>query len=594
MFLRRPLQPNDIVAGRGVLTALAHRGPDSQGEWMDVEHGVYMGHRRLSIIDLSSASNQPILRNGQAFIFNGELYNFKKLRADLQCFGYQFTSNGDAEVFLHGWQHWGRGILDYAEGMFALAYWDGSKGTLAVDAFGEKPLFVAETYEGIYICSEIEPLAQLLDLSPNLSKEHWVAYLSLGFVPQPATFYPGIEMMPPASYREVVGGRCGPIQRYWEVPPPKVGRGRPSQLPETELDRLAAALVESLRDRLVADVPLTLFLSAGIDSALVAALCRHEVGQELFCLTVAFHGDAVRDESAAAAKIADYLGFPHQTLESEGNVSAYRLIELLGQPSGAVGILPMEQISSCARNTGYKVALTGLGGDEITAGYGKHAYVWKMRRLFRSPNVIRHGGAYAFRLVSSRLEGIAGLMAANVHEIYLAVKNYPALFWLRLLPGYGDWVRREFGDTGLPPELFIPRYELQKVMPAVHLYTTDHASMRHSLELRTPFLSRKVMEVITDWDARALIAFGQKSILRRILARYLPNELTDYPKTGFSFPRQQLVSGPAPTDLPGMDNGLIEECWRHRYEGDGWSNIAVRLRTAEWFFHRFRGKHRFQ
>ena len=584
MFLRHPLQPADIAAGRRGLDEIAHRGPDGQGEWVDIEKGVYFGHRRLSIIDLSPASDQPIVRDGQTFIFNGELYNFRPLREDLKAAGQEFTSQGDGEVFLRGWQQWGRGILDRADGMFALAHWDGRKGMLAVDAFGEKPLFVAQTGDGVFVCSEIMPLAKMLGIPPSLTVEGWVAYLSLGFIPQPTTFYPGIEMMPPATYREVAGGNLGPLRRYWELPPPWIGHGRPEPVSESELDRLVEALSSSLSRRLIADVPLTLFLSAGIDSALIAALCRYELKQDLHCLTVAFRSGTMRDESADAGKIAAHLGFPHQVLVCDTDIDIGVLPDLLGQPTGTVGALPLMQLSALARKAGFKVALTGMGGDETTSGYAKHAYLWRLRNLYAIPFPLRRVGSGILRHLHPSFAGVASLLAADNREVYLAIKNYPALFWLRSLPGYDDFVAREFGGFDIPLVAAVPRYEMDKVMSAVHLYISDHASMRHSPELRTPFLNRRFLEIVAGWDARALVAFGQKSILRRIVARYLPRKLTDYPKTGFSFPRDSLLSGPVPKNLPGLEDARAEQCWQHRHEVGGWAAIAVRMRTAERFF----------
>lgn len=584
MFLRRPLQPEDVAAGRRVVQAIAHRGPDGEGEWMDVNQGVYFGHRRLSIIDLSHASDQPLVRDGHALIFNGELYNFRVLRSQLETADVAFSSQGDAEVFLRGWQRWGDDVLPRVDGMFAVGYWDGHKGKLAVDAFGEKPLFVAETEDGVFACSEIAPLADLLRLAPALTPAQWTTYLSLGFVPQPTTFYPGIEMMPPATCREVHQGRLGPPRKFWAPPPVDVRTGRPRPPSERDLDALVEALVESLRYRLIADVPLALFLSAGVDSALVAALCRHEVQQDVECLTVSFSGREVRDESEAAGRIARHLGFSHRILASNPSVPVRRLLELLGQPNGTVGALPLEQICAAARSAGFKAALTGMGGDEVTAGYAKHVLLWRRRRIAMTPRLLRRGSAAVLRHFGSRLEGLAGLIAADPMEMYLAVKNYPALFWLRSLPGYRPWVTSEFGQDSAPPEIAVPRYELTRVMPAVHLYTADHASMRHALELRTPFLNRRVVEVIAGWDARSLVGFGQKSILRRILARYLPASLTDHPKTGLSFPRQPLLAGQSPRGLPGLPDHAVEACWSRRERGGGWAAIAVRMRAAEWFF----------
>lgn len=587
MFLKRPLLPVDIAAARGALMAIAHRGPDGSGEWFDEAKGVYLGHRRLAVVDPTQASSQPICRGTGVLAFNGELYNFKELRKELDTDEHGFRSQGDGEVFLRGLQRWGRVMFNRADGMFALIFWDGAVATVAVDAFGEKPLFIAQTADGVYLCSEIAPLANMLGCEPKMDEEYWVAYLSLGFTPQPRTVYPGIEMMPPAAYREIFRGRIGSVCRYWRPPPPQVGRCRVEPVTEKALEGLIDSLVNSLEARLQADVPLALFLSAGTDSALIAALCRCELNHEIDCLTAAFTATDILDESPLAGKVASHLGFNHTIFPIDFSAGPGRLTELLGQPSGTVGALSLEQISSKARKLGYKVAITGMGGDEVSAGYSKHAYLWRLRHFFFWPQKMRVELARVLRGGPVGLAKFAEMVSARPEEIYLAIKNYPTLSWLRELPGFAPWVDGEFSQH-FQPEIAVPRYELENVMPAVHLYSADHASMRHGLELRTPFLNKRVVETIADWDARALVAFGQKSILKRILRRYLPRELTSDAKRGFTYPRNRLISGGAPRDLPGLPNYLVADCWRQSDEGEGWAALAVRLKSAELFFHNFR------
>ena len=584
MFLKRPLTDADLVDARHAVAALAHRGPDGQGEWVDVDAGVYLGHRRLAIIDLSADSDQPLVRDRHAFIYNGEIYNFRDLRSDLEATGYTFVSHGDGEIFLAGWQTWGRRVLDRVDGMFAMALWDGERGTLAIDPLGEKPLFVAHTADGIYVCSEIRPLVSLLGLRPEVDAEGWAAYLSLGHMPPPATFFSDIEMMPPGSWREIRGGRAGPIRRYWTPPFTEPGPGRPAALTDRELDDVTGILVDSLRGRLISDVPLTLFLSAGIDSTLIAALCRKELEHDVHCLTVSFANDhSMHDEAEAASRIAGALGFDHQVIENDvADPDVGRLPQLLGQPAGMVGILPLEQISKAAREAGFKVALTGMGGDEITYGYAKHHFVWRLRHLFAAPRLLRQAAAMALAKLGPRGDAFSTLIDADEHEVYLAVKNYPALRWLREMPMFDAWARQTFASHE-SPYVAIPRYELTTVMPSVHLYSSDHASMRHGLELRTPFLNRRLAEYLGGKDPRSLVAFGQKSLLRRILDRYLPRELTGQHKVGFSYPRHRLLDRPMPGDIGGLSEAHRRQLWERRGEGGGWAAIAVRLATAEAF-----------
>lgn len=583
-FLKRSLNDQDLELARCAVKEIAHRGPDGSGEWFDRAKGVYLGHTRLSIIDISHASDQPIVRDRHAFVFNGEIYNYQDLKRDLVKGGTQFSSQGDGEVLFRALETWGEGALDRVDGMFALIDWDGESARLAVDSFGEKPLFTAETAEGVYVCSEIAPLVKALNLQPSIGESDWCAYLSLGFLPQPTTFYKEIEMLPPGTLRYVRSGNLGSIKKYYDLPSPIVATGAPEPITDAAIDDLAEALTESLERRLIADVPLTLFLSAGVDSSLIAALCRFELGHKPECLTVSFNNvKGMRDEAPVASQIAEFLGFEHRVVDHQNEgVSIEQIVELLAQPNGTVGALPLKQISSIARNAGYKVALSGIGGDEVTSGYAKHAYVWNIRNIYKIPQMVRSVLGQGLR-VSKKTSGIATLLRTTQEELYVTVKNYPALDGLRQIPGFQHWVENEFSKCSAP-EIAIPRYELDTVMPAVHLLISDHASMRHGLELRTPFLNRKVVDVVSKWDPRSLVAFGQKQVLRSLLNRYLPEKLTSQPKTGFSYPKSKLLERPSPTFLPGLPDQLVEGYWNKRFAGGGWHNLAVRVSAADIFF----------
>ncbi|MBT5666020.1 MAG: asparagine synthetase B, partial [Rhodospirillaceae bacterium] len=320
LLFNRPLTAADIALGRAGTAALAHRGPDGDGEWMDADKGVFFGHRRLSIIDLGDGGSQPMHRDNSVLTYNGELYNYRALRTALAQEGVRCSSQSDTEVLLRALTQWGEGAFDRFDGMFALALWDGRHATLAVDPFGEKPLYYAATPDGVYFSSEIAPLANLLALKPHFDDEAWATYLSLGYIPAPKTAYPDIRRLEPASVMRVEGGALGLATRYWSPPwrnldgSPPTGPVRP--IPDSGVDALRDALLESLEGRLIADVPIALFLSAGVDSALVAALCRQGLGRTLNCLTVAFPDGDIVDECDAAAAIAAHLGLPHEVLDN--------------------------------------------------------------------------------------------------------------------------------------------------------------------------------------------------------------------------------------------------------------------------------------
>lgn len=588
MFLSRPLTEADIAAARAATAQLRHRGPDAQGEWVDRANGVFLGHTRLSIIDLTSSSAQPMHKAGCALSYNGELYNYRALREQLGQLGEVFESKGDVEVFLRAWRRWGPDALNRFDGMFASALWDGEAGHLVVDAFGEKPLLWAETKDGVYVSSEMSVLADLVRPQPQDDPEAWAAFYSLGYFPAPTTGYRGVHRLAPASRLKILQGRACAAIRYWTAPRATPVRGPVRPVSEEQIGQLQRALSESTAGRLEADVPVGLFLSGGVDSSLVACLASRDLGVRVDALTMEFPQASVQDEAPAAARIAAALGLSHQVLRCNDAPELFgpaALLDLYGEPSEFVTVFSLLQLSAAVAQT-YKVALTGFGGDEVTWGYGKHAHFYQRRRWFRAPARLRRLLGRGAAPLGAMGRNFAATVGVEDWEIYLAQKNGGAVDWLRQLPGFTNWARRATNPAGEPIEYWVPRFELLDVMPGQHLVGTDLGSMRHGLELRTPFLSRQVLETVATFDPRALIAFGQKSVLRRLLARYLPPELTDQPKTGFTFPLDRFLAGTPPGTAPGTRPGAVDSAWRHRFDSNARGRIAVRVLEAGMFLER--------
>jgi asparagine synthase (glutamine-hydrolysing) len=596
LFMRRPLSYADVAKARQASRMLAHRGPDGEGEWLERDAGVYLSHRRLAIIDPTPDSAQPMAQNGHVITYNGEIYNFPAVSADLKAKGLASKTSGDVEVLLNAWRFWKQDCLDRLDGMFAFIIWDGERGHVAVDPFGEKPLFIAEIDGGICVASEIDPIAQIFGLIPQLDRTQWCAYLSYGNLHAPETAFPSIRRLPPASYATVENGVVGTIRNYWRPPVDDEPRGDIRPVPESGLDDIAEALAESIRGRLLSDVPLALFLSAGVDSSLVASIAAKELNTELTCLSVAFpRGDSI-NEAPRARAIADYLKLPHSTLESDEDPSragVTQQVDILQQPHDNLSALAVHQLSATAAQK-FKVCLTGMGGDELTFGYGKHDQLYRRRQFYGMPEPVRRIAGASLGAVPhlpGRLDNFRSNYLVRDSERYIALKDFPAIDGLRRLPGFSAWADREFSDLKDPVYLSIPRYELTDALPNDQLIVYDHASMRASLELRTPFLNRRLVDVIAGLDPRALLAFGQKSVLRRLLDRYLPRELHEFPKSGFRFPHDVFLNaaGRSTPRLPGLAEAPAEALWRRRFDGKGWTRIGVRLAVANEFFHRYDG-----
>jgi asparagine synthase (glutamine-hydrolysing) len=583
LFYRRPLTDADMDLGRKGTQAIAYRGPDASGEWADRENGVYLGHRRLSVIDLSDDSNQPMIRRNLALSYNGEIYNYRSLRERLKGLGESIKTVGDTEVLLAAWQKWGQDALEQLDGMFGFALWDGECGWLALDRFGEKRLYYAETENGLVVCSEVSVLARLLGSKSELEPEQVAAYMTMGYVPGPQTAYPNIKHVMPANIIRIVKGRVTESRRYWQPPFGSPGKGAIKPLTEQEINSLKNSLIESVESRLEADAATCLFLSAGVDSCLIAAIAAKDLNRKLDCFTVSFPVGAIHDEAEAAAETAAYLALPHQKLESQDdleNISADYYFDLHGQPCDDLTLASLHQMAIAASGKGYKVALTGVGGDEAVFGYNKHVHFFEHRRFYNMPEWARSVAGKMLRPIAgnfSKAKVFCDLFAVRNHERYIAQKNQPTLPALRLLPCFDDWAESIFADTGTGIEYQVPQFEMEDVLPNHRLVSGDLGSMRASLETRTPFLSPGLLDTIAEFDPRSLLKFGQKNAFRRVLKKYLPEQMVDRPKLGFVFPADRFLQHYDCPDLSGViPQNLVHQIWDKRTQ-PGWRTLSVRM-----------------
>ena len=468
--------------------------------------------------------------------------------------------------------------------MFAFALWDGHDGWLATDRYGEKPLFYATTPDGVALASELPTLARLIGATASLDDATTAAFLSLGYIPGPGTVYQTIKRAPPATIFRISGGQIVESRRYWQPPFGEPGRGPIKPISEKGLDRIQNALTESVGLRLEADAATCLYLSSGVDSSLIAAIAAKSMDRKLDAITVQFPAGTSPDESGDAAKIAAELRLPHEIIENlddPATVNPDFFFNLMGQPTDDLTLASLYQMAAVGADLGFKVGLTGLGGDEIFFGYGKNSFIFEHRLLLNSPEWLRRALGRllgSIENVSARSRTYRNVVGVRDFERYLAIKNHPAIGAIRRLKGFESWASQKFAASTQPIEIEIPQFELEGVMTDHRLPSTDAGSMRASMEFRTPFLSRILQETIADFDPRALFRFGQKSVLRRLLKRFLPAELVDLPKRGFIFPADRFHwinsdDAPKPKSLSG---NLVDEIWGYRTK-PGWKNLATRV-----------------
>lgn len=543
---------------KAMATAMRYRGPDDEGIYR-AEH-IGLVHRRLSIRDLSQAGHCPMGSTDERVqvIFNGEIYNWRELRKELEARGVDFASQSDTEVILHGYRIWGLELLPRMRGMFALAIWDGDRCRLllARDRMGEKPLFYHNSSEGLAFASSILSTKALKAGQPRraIDSVAIACHLSHGFISASHTVWEGFQVLPPAHFLVIEPGKTLELKRYWDFP--RLGPCKRS-LPECE--RVVESVLEdSVLRCLDADVPVGVFLSGGIDSSLVAALAaRHYPGIPAFSLGFA---EASYNELPYARKVAAHLGLAHHEIEitvDDVMKSLPHLVQQYGQPFGDSSSVPSYCVARLAREQ-VKVCLSGDGGDESFGGY------WRMQ-----------SGIYAARYGACIPSGVRRkLVPVLARKLGLIGQRWLAMNSLSLqVPGAAytntqSWFEclDEIAGPALRPALSedlaalrvgraVDRPEasaLQRLLyddfqvqlPDAYLTKVDVASMAASLEVRAPFLDHHVLELAWSLPDAAKLNWGRRKwLLKRIAARHVPHDMIYRPKMGFAMPLPQWFRG---------------------------------------------------
>ena len=409
----RPVSRDLLTRMTDVIT---HRGPDAAGYY--VNGSVGLGHRRLSIIDLSTG-DQPLGNEDDSVqvVFNGEIYNFADIRNILEARGHRFRTRTDTEVIVHGFEEWGDRCVDYFRGMFAFALWDNRRRILllARDRLGVKPLYYALLPDGIVFGSEIKSLLEDPDVDRTWDPEALDAYLTLGYVPAPQTIYDAVRKLD-AGHTLQIHGRTPQLRQYWDLRFP--GEGDASREREY-LDRTDELLHEAVRLRMISDVPLGAFLGGGLDSTLVVALMRAVSAAEVRTFTIGFE-DGSQDEGAAAAAVARHLGTTHLSLtatEREAQAVVPLLPPIYDEPFADASQIPTYLVARLTRQH-VTVALSGDGGDELFGGYVNYVRVAEIERWWRLPRAIRAAAAGPALLLphGTRRRALEGLSAASTRR----------------------------------------------------------------------------------------------------------------------------------------------------------------------------------
>jgi asparagine synthase (glutamine-hydrolysing) len=579
-YLSRSVAASEALAMR-MATRLAHRGPDASGAWADAEAGVALGHRRLSIIDLSNAGDQPMVSadGNLVLAYNGEIYNHKELRAEVAAAGWavRWQGHSDTEVLLAALQLFGlTETLPRLNGMFALGVWDRSRRVLSLarDRIGEKPLYYGMARGSLLFASELKALAMHPDFAGEVDREALTLYLRHGYIPEPWSIFRGIKKLAPAHYVELALGEGGASREpvtYWSLRDAALAPRR-AEAPEALVEELEQRLRRAVALRMEADVPLGAFFSGGIDSSTVVALMQAQSARPVRTFTIGF--DVPRYNEAEHAKaIAAHLGTAHTELyvtSADALAVVPRLPELWDEPFADPSQIPTFLLSSLTRNH-VTVALSGDGGDELFCGYKRYELGHSMHRYLRTlPAPARRAVAASLRaLPAQRLDRLVRYLPQRFRDPALGDRLHKLADILAHAEGaafYRALVSRFQEPTalvvhGCEPETLLGRpqdwpsvgdfrecmmyLDTLTYLPGDILVKVDRASMAVGLEARVPLLDHELIAFVWSLPLSLKLRAGTtKWALRQVLGRHVPPALFERPKKGFGIPIEHWLAGP--------------------------------------------------
>lgn len=548
-YLNRPLVEKDIINAKIALKLQNHRGPDNTGYWCSKEEGIFLGHNRLSIIDLNKYANQPMSEDNSVITYNGEIYNFKDIKRKYFNDSTKFFSRSDTEVLLKLWNLKGSKCLNELDGMFAFGIYVKEEVNLVVDHFGEKPLYYLNNEEGVYFASEISPLLRMCNCNLRKDKNFVDEFLLFGYINSPYTAYEGINKVPPSTIiniKKIGASFLVKKELYWIKPERYYQNTTNISIPKEKIKDLKNLIVESVESRLVSDVPIGLFLSSGIDSTLLASIVRLELNKKIKCFTVKFDKNLIHDESESSEKIAEYLNLEHEILinKKEENYTIANLLNLYSNDlNDNTTIFSYYEMSKLASKK-VKVALSGLGGDELFLGYNRYIFFSKYLRKIYFLRKLKNKLIKSNEILNGPLNKLSRLynnfLTVPESDFYLRYKNLDQneLFnnnSKNLITKYFNNSDKYFFD-----QMF--KYDINQTMPCSYIPANDLGGMKASLEIRSPFLNKKIYEYLANnFNQRDILNYGSKQILKDILSNYIPIKLISKKKQGFVFPIDEII-----------------------------------------------------
>jgi asparagine synthase (glutamine-hydrolysing) len=563
-----------------MLPLLRHRGPDDSGVHVDRAAGVAIGATRLSIIDVAGG-HQPLSNESETVhcVLNGEIYNFRALRERLTAKGHVFRTKTDTEILVHLYEEYGSALVHALDGMYAFAIWDARSRTLllARDRFGEKPLFVHEVNGRLTFASELTALRRDHRLELEMNPRSVDLFFTLGYVPGPETIFAGVEQLEPGTIAEWRPGQRLRRSRYWSLPEYAVG---PDDDSDGLVEEMVALVQRAVESRMVADVPVGVFLSGGVDSSLVAAYAARFAGPELQTFSVDYDVGSV-SETALARRVAGAIRTRHHafTLTAKDVLNAApRFLAALDQPLADPAFVALSALSEYAR--GYvTVALGGEGADEIFGGYPRYRWLSRLPKdgpgvaLARALRVAPAGWLRTQQL--SRALTAATPAAAHISWVAASRLSHRSALLGPRLEGYRESLPALSINGNVPSAEesragYLMRHDTSMWLPDDVLAKADRASMLASLESRAPFLARELVEFAVSVPTSLHLSGGGKRLVRAALARALPSMETRRRKVAVRVPVAEWLRGPLRAELQSqLESNWIYDGWFDRDEARG-------------------------
>jgi asparagine synthase (glutamine-hydrolysing) len=552
----------DIMTDR-----IAHRGPDATGTWshQDDRVAVHLGHLRLSIIDLSATANQPMSKDRLTLVYNGELYNFKELRDDLKARGVRFITESDTEVVLEAWRAWGPESLRRFRGMFAFVLADETTGdlVLARDPLGIKPLYYLPRGEGLIFASELKALIAAVGTELQIEPGAMVASMLYYWVPDQRCAIKGVQKLPPGSWARIRPDGAFSLQHYWRIADVAL---EAASGPAADLNQVVK---DSVTAHLVSDVPVSSFLSGGLDSSIITVLA-HQAGQGIDAYTITFRPEdqkleAMPDDARYARKVAAQFGVKLHEIEISPDIVSLlpRMVDILDEPIGDPAAINTLLMCEAAQARGVKVILSGMGADELFGGYRKHLACVMASRYSRLPRAVRSGARFTVDRVPVSIGG-RGLRYPRWAKRFMTFADLPEeARFRRSYTLYDPEDLAALVDPGLESEVadVIEQHgaiyddnelddevnrmclaDARLFMVGLNLTYTDRASMAASVEVRVPFVDRIVAQAAFSVPGSEKVrGRKQKAALKDAAEKWLPAEIVHRPKASFGAPLRAWV-----------------------------------------------------